>query len=268
MLLVKQAAMAALLSITSWSAMASSDHKVISTNDIKWGLLNPARGDQSPKAADLWGDRTKDVATGMLVKFEKGFSSPPHIHNITYRGVVIEGAMHNDDPGAVHMWLPAGSFWIQPAGENHITAAAGEKNMIYLEIDSGPYLVQPSEDAFDNGERPINIDARNLVWLDAKDAEWVSHGPAKMAYLWGETKGPNGSFVKLPAKFNGSIEGNADLKAVVVKGKARYHWNNERMTTQLSPSSFFESSVKGKHNLQTEEEVVIYVNSNGPFTVK
>ena len=65
--------------------------KVIAAKDVEWGYLNPARGDTSPGAADLWGDRTKDTATGMLVRFNKGFESPPHIHNITYRGIVIEG---------------------------------------------------------------------------------------------------------------------------------------------------------------------------------
>ena len=53
----------------------ADDHSVIATDDIEWGLLNPLRGDASPRAADLWGDRTKDIATGMLVKFKKGFSS-------------------------------------------------------------------------------------------------------------------------------------------------------------------------------------------------
>lgn len=173
--------------VTSFIPMASmaNDHTVIATDNIEWGLLNPLRGDASPKAADLWGDRTQNKATGMLVKFNKGFSSPPHIHNITYRGVVIEGLMHNDDPRAETMWLPSGSFWIQPAGESHITAANGQENLIYLEIDSGPYLVLPVAEAFDNGERPINIDKRNLVWLDAQDVQWLEAGKVQIAYLWG-----------------------------------------------------------------------------------
>ena len=152
--------------LTTLPAMAK-DYSVLATDDIEWGLLNPLRGDASPRAADLWGDRTKDMATGMLVKFNKGFSSPPHIHNISYRGIVIEGLMHNDDPAAEKMWLPAGSFWTQPAGEIHITAANARDNTIYLEIDSGPYLVLSAEKAFDNGERPVNMDERNLVWLDS-----------------------------------------------------------------------------------------------------
>ena len=183
-----------------YSVSYSAGHKVISTSDIQWGLLNPLRGEKSPRAADLWGDRTKGVATGMLVKFNKGFSSPPHIHNITYRGVVIKGLMHNDDPDAATTWMPSGSFWTQPAGEEHVTAANGEENLIYLEIDSGPYLVKPSKEAFDNGERPINIDQGNLVWLSESDSSWVNGGDAQISHLWGDTAGKNGTFVKLPSE--------------------------------------------------------------------
>ena len=219
--------------------LKAEDYSVVATENIDWDLLNPLRGDASPKAADLWGDRTKDVATGMLVKFEKGFSSPPHIHNITYRGVVIEGLMHNDDPTAEKMWLPPGSFWTQPAGESHITAADGLTNLIYLEIDSGPYLVLPKEKAFDNGERPINVDERNLVWLDAKDVNWVGQNKVEIAYLWGQPQLKNGSFVKLPAGFKGTISNEKGIKAVVVRGKATHWWNSESKKTSLSASSFF-----------------------------
>lgn len=246
----------------------ADDHSVISTENINWGMLNPARGDASPKAADLWGDRTKDMATGMLVKFQKGFSSPPHIHNITYRGIVIEGLMHNDDPSAAKMWLPSGSFWIQPAGERHITAANGEENLIYLEIDSGPYLVEPEDQAFDNGERPINVSENNIFWLNANDANWLDAGNAEISYLWGKPEAANGSFVKLPAGFKGSIESQKDLKAVVVKGNATYHWNDQKNETNLSPSSFFSSEIKGKHVIEAKNEVVLYVKSVGAFNIK
>jgi len=84
-----------------------STSKVVAASNIDWGYLNPLRGDKSPGAADLWGNRTTDTATGMLVRFKKGFESPPHIHNITYRGIVIEGQMHNDDPVAEKMWIIA-----------------------------------------------------------------------------------------------------------------------------------------------------------------
>jgi hypothetical protein len=264
---LKLAVLALVMGFVTLPSMAN-DHSVISTDNIEWGLLNPLRGDASPRAADLWGDRTKNMATGMLVKFKKGFSSPPHIHNITYRGVVIEGLMHNDDPEAERMWLPTGSFWTQPAGESHITAANGQNNLIYLEIDSGPYLVLSAEKAFDSGERPINVDERNLVWLDASDVEWLEKGKVHLVYLWGKPNAANGSFVKLPAGFNGTIENANGLKAVVVRGKATHQWNNEKMKTLLSPSSFFSSKAKGEHKINAEVETVLYINSNGRYNVE
>ena len=264
---LKITAAALAIGFTTLPSMAN-DHSVIATDNIEWGLLNPLRGDASPRAADLWGDRTKDMATGMLVKFKKGFSSPPHIHNITYRGVVIEGLMHNDDPAAEKMWLATGSFWTQPAGESHITAANGQNNLIYLEIDSGPYLVLSAEQAFDSGERPINVDERNLIWLDAKDVTWLEKDRLQLAYLWGKTDAANGSFIKLPAGFEGSIENDKGLKAVVLRGKASHQWNNEKTKTLLSPGSFFSSKAKGNHNINVETETVIYINSNGSYNVE
>ncbi|WP_095497303.1 DUF4437 domain-containing protein [Paraferrimonas haliotis] len=249
-------------------AAHAESHTVIASNDIEWGLLNPLRGDASPRAANLWGDRSKDVATGMLVKFNKGFSSPPHIHNISYRGVVIKGLMHNDDPSAEKMWLSTGSFWTQPAGENHITAASGQDNLIYLEIDSGPYLVLPADKAFDNGERPINVDARNLVWLDANDVNWLKQTQVQIANLWRKPDATNGSFIKLPAGFNGEIANDNDLKAVVVSGKALYQWQQEQKSTLLSPASFFSSKAKGIHRITAETDVILYINSNGRYVIR
>jgi len=97
--------------------------KVLSPEQIDFVSLNPARGDAAPQAGMLWGDLREDVPTGMILKFADGFASPPHIHNITYRGVVINGALHNDDPEAANMWMGQGSYWMQPAGEDHITSA-------------------------------------------------------------------------------------------------------------------------------------------------
>lgn len=249
----------------------SMNHKkavVISEANIDWGLLNPLRGDQSPKAADLFGDRTQDLPTGMLVKFEKGFFSPPHIHNITYRGVVIKGMMHNDDPNAAMMWMPSGSFWTQPAGESHITAAAGSENLIYLEIDSGPYKVLGTEKAYDNGERPINIEERNVVWADSEDTEWVDYNGAEISYLWGDLDAQYGVFLKLPKGFKGELEqGNKELNAVVVSGSFTYHLNNHNEKTEMTPSSFFRAHNKSKHKIETHEEVIIYVSSKGKIEI-
>ncbi|MEM7344045.1 MAG: DUF4437 domain-containing protein, partial [Chloroflexota bacterium] len=44
----------------------------------------------------------------------------------------------------------------------------------YIEIQHGPYLVMPPEEAMDNGERAINVHAGNLVWLDASATRWIT----------------------------------------------------------------------------------------------
>lgn len=243
--------------------------KTITSDQIEWGHLNPARGDASPAAGKLWGDRTSDGASGFLVKFEQGFSSPPHIHNITYRGVVIRGLVHNDDPKAVNMWLPAGSFWIQPAGEAHITAAKDQENMAYIEIDSGPYLVQPADQAFDNGERPVNIDKSNLVWLDASDIEWIDEGvEAKRAFLWGDSKagGLNGNLIKLPAGFEGKINNRGDVfHAVVIAGNPQYL--NAGDALSLEPGNYLGASEAGTHHITTTDETIIYIRTNNKFNI-
>jgi hypothetical protein len=246
----------------------ANDNVVVNAEDIKWGLLNPLRGDASPRAADLWGDRTKDVATGLLVKFHQGFSSPPHIHNVSYRGVVIKGLIHNDDPNAERMWMPSGSYWTQPAGESHITAADGEENLIYIEIDEGPYLVHPADQEFDNGERPVNIEQRNLVWLDSDDLKWIKKDNVQVATLWQKPENSFGLFLRLPPKFKGRIVSDSGLKAVVISGKGTHQSHKGQSKTALTPSGFFSSKIKSHHELHAESELILYIHSQGRFIIK
>ncbi|WP_372621386.1 DUF4437 domain-containing protein [Alteromonas stellipolaris] len=249
---------------------AQTASKVVAADDIEWGYLNPLRGNKSPGAADLWGDRTKNTATGMLVRFNKGFESPPHIHNITYRGIVIEGAMHNDDPSAEKMWMPAVSFWTQPAGENHTTAANGSTNLIYLEIDSGPYLVQPSSKHFDNGERPLNLHKNNLVWLNDGELHDINATGVSSTYLWGNTADMNGSMVKLPAGFKGTIGTQAsEFRAVVIAGEVDYQSVEVTSPVSLNAGSYVESTGIFNHQLvnKSQQETIIYIRTNSAYRV-
>ncbi|WP_208623400.1 DUF4437 domain-containing protein [Vibrio jasicida] len=249
---------------------ANGTYKIVAAGDIKWGYLNPLRGVLSPGAADLWGDRTTDTATGMLVRFNKGFESPPHIHNITYRGIVIKGLMHNDDPTSVKMWMPTGSYWTQPAGEDHITAASGETNLIYLEIDEGPYLVKPTKEQFDNGERPLNLHKDNIVWLGKSDLHDINVEDVKSTYVWGSTTGIGGSMVKLPAGFKGSIETTAtEFRAVVISGSIEYNSDDMKKAQRLAPGSYIESTGSISHELMnnTESEATIYIRTNSKYKV-
>ena len=121
----------------------ANEPTIVSAAEADWQQLNPARGDASPMAATLWGDRNGTQATGFLFHSVDGFESPPHIHNVSYRGLVIGGVIHNDHPDAEETWMPPGSYWTQPRGAVHITAARGDDVLAYIEIDEGPYLVRP-----------------------------------------------------------------------------------------------------------------------------
>ncbi|MEW8348726.1 MAG: DUF4437 domain-containing protein [Candidatus Thiodiazotropha taylori] len=244
--------------------------QVVLASEIDWQQLNPARGDKSPQAGTLWGDRRGPVPTGFLAKFVDGFSSPPHIHNVTYRAVVISGTIHNDDPDAANMWMAPGSFWTQPKGEAHITSAKGDTNIALVEIDRGPYLVLPVNKAFDSGERPVNVDASNIVWVDPSGVSGSPGGP-KIAYLWGSLQEgqANGTFVKLPAGFDGKIVSSGSLfRAVVIKGAPRYQVS-EKEFQRLEAGSYFSSKgVSADHSLTTAgEESVIYIRTNGRYQI-
>jgi hypothetical protein len=253
---------------TAMPATALPTSEVVSVSEVKWEQLNPARGDKSPQAGTLWGDRNGPVPTGFLAKFVDGFSSPPHIHNATYRAVVISGYIHNDDPDATDMWMPVGSFWTQPAGEVHITAARGATSVALVEIDKGPYLVLPPEEAFDSGERPINVDASNIVWTDPVGVPASANGP-KVAYLWGNLQAgqSNGTFVKLPAGFTGAIHGHGEtFRAVVIKGQLQY---DETGLKTLGPGSYFGSKGESVHQIASGagQESIIYVRTDGRYDV-
>ncbi|MFY0714433.1 DUF4437 domain-containing protein [Seonamhaeicola sp. NFXS20] len=260
------------LAQTPTTDSAKSKNEVVTTDNVEWGWLNPLRGDKSPAAGKLWGDRTKNEPAGFLVKFKKGFSSPPHIHNITYRGVVIKGLLHNDDENAEKQWLPAGSYWQQPAGEAHITAADAEDNMAFLDIQEGPYLVKPTSEAFDNGEKPVNVDKTNLVWLNANDIEWVSEkSNVETAFLWGnhEKNELRATLLKLPAGFKGKIKNlSPNFRAVVVSGKVTHQFSKKEDENMLEPGSYFGAEEKASPRLKTDVETVIYIRSNGKFKIK
>ena len=249
-------------------------NKVVLSSEIEWEQLNPARGDQSPKAGTIWGDRKGTVATGFLAKFVDGFSSPPHIHNVTYRAMVLKGLIHNDDPAAEKMWMPAGSFWTQPAGESHITAAKGEEVIAYVEIDSGPYLVKPVSEAFDNGERPVNIDKGNLIWLDASaitiiDASKSAENP-EIAYLW-KNKDMTGYLTRFPTGFEGKIHSDgAEFHAVVIEGEPDYVMPSSKEIKPLDPGSYFTSKGKSIHHIKVTKGLAstIYIRTNGKIHIQ
>ena len=224
---------------------------VVDVEQVAWGALNSARGDASPRAADLWGQRAEPGPAGFLVRFVHGFSSPPHVHNVGYRAIVLEGSVHNDHPAAPLRWMPPGSFWTQPEGGLHITAAQGA-SMVLVEVDDGPYLVHPPDQAREAPSAPLNLATSNLVWVPA-DAP--GH---RVTYLWGDPLGgEGGAFVAWPAGGTTSISGHgASVTAVVVRGSV-----GATPKASLRPGSLATSA---SLSLRCAEgpECVVYVKSS------
>ncbi len=251
--------------VSTLMAMPPSGHAIAFT-DVQWGALNPARGEKSPRAGSLWGDRTSAGASGFLVKFVDGFVSPPHIHNVTYRGVVINGLVHNDDPQAKNMWLPGGSFWTQPSGGEHITAAKGAETLCYIEIDSGPYLVRAPSEAFDEGEHPINVHESNLVWLDASEVSWIEQAKGlEVAFLWSKKDDDklSGRFIKFPSGFSGQINHQGfELRAVVISGQAHYQ------DKPLKAGSYFGGEEPMRYDVLFSEETILYVRADDALSIE
>lgn len=252
---------------------------VITPDQVEYQPLNPARGDASPQAGVLWGDIRQDVPSGVLLQFAEGFASPPHIHNITYRAVVIRGEVHNDDPDAENMWMGPGSFWIQPAGEVHITSARpGVGATAFLEILEGPYLVQPEDMSFDNGERPVNIVESNQVWLTSDDLTWISAAgglstKAEAAFLWGkpETGQLSASLIRLSAGQKASLSTvNGDLKAVMTKGELIHEVIGASEPSTVGAGGYFSSLEGINHTLEcvASDPCVIYLRTRGQFRLR
>ncbi len=253
-------------------------NKIILKSEVEWTYLNPKRGDLAPSAGTLWGDRNGTGPTKFLLKPNDGFESPPHIHNVSYRGVVIRGLLHNDDPDAANMWMPSGSFWTQPKGEAHVTASKGRDTLAYIEIEEGPYLVLPEEDAFDSGERPVNVDQSNIVWLNASDITWIEQSTKssnadspKVAFLWGDIREGhlNGTLIKLPAGFDGRIDSHGStFHAVVIQGLPRYQLSQTALKS-LEPGSYFGSEGEATHRLASNGSMdsLLYVRTDGKYDI-
>ena len=225
-------------------------------SQVKWEKLNPARGNKSPQAATLWGNRQSEVETAFLAKFVNGFSSPPHIHNVSYRAIVIDGLIHNDDPQAAVMWMPKGSFWTQPAGEAHITSAKAKNNIVLVEIDKGPYLVKPENQKFDNGERPFNIHASNTIW--------TQQGKFSSAPLW---KNSEGLITGTMLKFSGKVRIKSKFaRLVIISGKLRV---KNQIKTSLAPGSLI-TLKRSRVYLRCMEksDCLLYVKTNEKLNVR
>jgi anti-sigma factor ChrR (cupin superfamily) len=132
------------------AATATTEHKVISPNDLQWGDA-PSSLPPGGKMAVLDGDPTKPGPFTVRLKSPAGYKIPPHTHPTDERVTVISGAMRigmgaKFDETAMHDMAP-GSFVNLPAGMQHF---AGSKAETIIQISSeGPFqinYVNPQDD--------------------------------------------------------------------------------------------------------------------------
>ena len=253
-------------SVTTESAAAPSSNAVL-ISEVEWQQLNPKRGDKSPKAATLWGDRNGPGASGFLLKPVDGFSSPPHVHTAYYHGVVIGGTIHNAEPSAKEMYIPPGSFWTQPEGGVHITACKGNC-LAYIEMEGG-YDVHPVENATRNETLATSLHASNITWVDPPGMTASADGP-KIAVLWGSPQDdqPSGTLVKLPAGLTGTMRSHGStFHAVTIQGRHKYREPDKDNATNLEPGSYFSSKGRSMREVSCEmgEDCIVYVRSGRRF---
>ncbi len=143
--------------------------------------------------------------------------------------------------------------------------------MAFLDIQEGPYLVKPTSEAFDNGERPVNVDKTNIVWLNAKDIEWISNkSKVQTAFLWGSHKDNQlrATLLKLPAGFKGKIKNlSQNFRAVVISGGISHQFSKKEDKKKLNAPSYFGAEENGTSIISAEKETVLYIRSNGKCKV-
>lgn len=252
------------------ASLAQQNLKIVLKSEVEWEQLNPNRGENSPMAASLWGDRTGPGPSGFLLKPVDGFKSPPHIHTANYHGVVIRGRVHNAEPDAKDLYLPTGSFWTQPGGGIHITAARGN-SLAYIEVD-GEFDVLPAEMSASKDTLATVIPVSNMKWVNPSGIPNSPDRP-KVAVLWGKPGGNqvSGTLVKFPAGFTGMMNNSGSkFHAVVIQGEPKYWMPGKIDIRTLEPGSYFGSSVESSHQIscEGEQDCMIYVRMEGELDFK
>ncbi|PWJ59169.1 uncharacterized protein DUF4437 [Dyadobacter jejuensis] len=132
-------------------------------------------------------------------------------------------------------------------------------------------MVKPINEAFDDGQRPINIHASNVVWLDYKNTSWVSSkSKAEISFLLNDHEYKS-LFVKLPKGYIGTFETNGSiLHSVVIQGQLSYDMPQGQETKVLDAGSYFGSTENATHKVKniSNGATMLYIRTNGAVYVK
>ena len=168
--------------------------------------------------------------------------------------------------------MATGSFWTQPRGGVHVTAEKGTNAMAYIEIEEGPYLVRPVEEAFRSEARPVNVDAFGVVWVNASeirrsaaiDAASPADG-AQIAFLRGnpEDGEPGGLLVKLRAGATCVVQRpGSTFHAIVIQGSPGHQAVGGLDSTVLRPGSYIGATrASARISCGPGEDCILYVRT-------
>ena len=124
------------------AAAATSTHKMITPDQLKWGPAPPSLPPGAQMAV-LDGDPTKPGSFTVRAKFPDGYAVPPHGHPTDENLVVISGTLmlgtgDKLEASAMHA-MPAGSFSKMPKTVRHYVQTKGET--IVQIYGTGPFAV-------------------------------------------------------------------------------------------------------------------------------
>ena len=110
---------------------------LVLASEVTWEQLNPARGNESPKAGQL---------NGTLTKLPAGFSGKIDSRGSTCRAVVIKGQLQYQMPGETDAkTLEPGSYFSSKGESVHqVSSEGGEESIFYVRTD-GKYDVVPAK---------------------------------------------------------------------------------------------------------------------------
>ena len=107
--------------------------------ELKYGPTGISDGVHGElQAAAAYGDLANGPH-GTFIKMPAGFVSPVHIHTDDYWAVVVSGVMVNGKPGSTDVPLPAGSYFFQKGGEQHVTKCTSKEGCVFFVSQNGKF---------------------------------------------------------------------------------------------------------------------------------
>jgi len=127
------------VSLVALAAPSGQPSVSMPVTELKYGPTGISDGVHGELyAAAAYGDLTRGPH-GTFIKMPAGYVSPAHTHTEDYWSVVVSGVMTNGRPGSRDIPLPAGSYYFQKGGEEHVTKCLTSGECVFFVNQSGKF---------------------------------------------------------------------------------------------------------------------------------